>query len=378
VFDAEDPGPEYTLAWPRRLFTREASALLRAQSSWSISSGELLLEEAFVGDVPRDGLRTASWADLPAGPGNPWNDAATAQRWLVQQLLLADYKLPLQRERSPYYAARHNRLPASGSTAPRKRASQLRRDRAALVGRLLDTGYLDRAAPRSCVDSPEQPQHEVLDAATEDLLGTAGLWPLRPDKWDDDTFYSLVEAVHDLVARPRDRSWHDYSHGGWHYSNFAIKLGQFLYRWQVNRLLARLDPGLELASDGEDTGRLVHTNNNDRRKLVDRALGTSTAGRDDIGHAVALWRGRTANDQNKRSAIFSLARMLESHRTLLKRELLSKDENALFEIANRYDLRHRNASQRVDYDPVFLDWVFWWYLATVELADRLLARQAAT
>jgi hypothetical protein len=33
--------------------------------------------------------------------------------------------------------------------------------------------------------------------------------------------------------------------------------------------------------------------------------------------------------------------------------------------------------QRGDYDPVFLDWVFWWYLATVELTDRLLARQDA-
>ena len=27
-----------------------------------------------------------------------------------------------------------------------------------------------------------------------------------------------------------------------------------------------------------------------------------------------------------------------------------------------------------DYDPIFLDWIFWWYLATVELIDRLLAR----
>ena len=25
----------------------------------------------------------------------------------------------------------------------------------------------------------------------------------------------------------------------------------------------------------------------------------------------------------------------------------------------------------------FLDWVFWWYLATIELTDRILARQAA-
>jgi hypothetical protein len=30
-----------------------------------------------------------------------------------------------------------------------------------------------------------------------------------------------------------------------------------------------------------------------------------------------------------------------------------------------------------DYDPVFLDWVFWWFLGTFELTDRLLARQAA-
>jgi hypothetical protein len=24
---------------------------------------------------------------------------------------------------------------------------------------------------------------------------------------------------------------------------------------------------------------------------------------------------------------------------------------------------------------VFLDWIFWWYLATIELTDRLLYRQ---
>ena len=28
---------------------------------------------------------------------------------------------------------------------------------------------------------------------------------------------------------------------------------------------------------------------------------------------------------------------------------------------------------RADYDPAFLDWVFWWDLATVELTDRILA-----
>lgn len=32
-------------------------------------------------------------------------------------------------------------------------------------------------------------------------------------------------------------------------------------------------------------------------------------------------------------------------------------------------------AQRSAYDPVFLDWIFWWYLATIELTDRLLYRQ---
>jgi len=39
-----------------------------------------------------------------------------------------------------------------------------------------------------------------------------------------------------------------------------------------------------------------------------------------------------------------------------------------------FAIRHRRRGQQADYDPVFLDWIFWWYLATVELTARLLAR----
>ena len=59
---------------------------------------------------------------------------------------------------------------------------------------------------------------------------------------------------------------------------------------------------------------------------------------------------------------------------MLKEALFSKDEVALFVIANKFDLRHGDEKQHTDYDPAFLDWVFRWYLATVELTDRLLAR----
>ncbi len=52
-------------------------------------------------------------------------------------------------------------------------------------------------------------------------------------------------------------------------------------------------------------------------------------------------------DMSKRSAIVTLAGILEEHRALLK-DQLGKDEGALFEIANRYALRHRKADQRGD------------------------------
>ncbi len=48
---------------------------------------------------------------------------------------------------------------------------------------------------------------------------------------------------------------------------------------------------------------------------------------------------------------------------------------ALFHIANKFAIRHQNEQQLADYDPAFLDWVFWWYLGTVELTNRIIIRQ---
>ena len=54
---------------------------------------------------------------------------------------------------------------------------------------------------------------------------------------------------------------------------------------------------------------------------------------------------------------------------------LAGDKSALFDIANNFDLRHRTAKQRTDYDPVFLEWLFGWYLCTITLVSSLLERQ---
>lgn len=245
---------------------------------------------------------------------------------------------------------------------------------------LQQRGYLGMVAPAPCVDDnfagafPD----EVLDVLIEDRLGKKNLWSPRPAAWDEATFFDLVEIFHDLVSRPRRRRFHSYSGCGWHYSAFTPRPAQILYRWTVNRLLARNGIGLRLAKSGEDVGRLVHEVDNARADLVDAALATADPERRAVtAHAIALFRSRCAGVEDKRSACVALAGLLEERRALLKEELLSADEGALFLIANKFAIRHRRADQRADYDPAYLDWVFWWFLSTVELIDKLLASQAS-
>lgn len=287
---------------------------------------------------------------------------------LVHAPLLREHHTP-----RPYWSARHG----AGTRGPRRSPDQLRVDFARLISSLQADGYLDRALPKLCVDAHEgvEPDPEALLA---NRLGVPDLWPLQPQTWSEDVFYDLIEVFHDLVARPRARHYHSWKQCGWHYRDFATDIGRALYRWKVNTLLEAGGVELRLAEDGEDIGRLVHLVDDARTELVERTLASPDPGvAGPVGHAIALFRSRAATEHDKRSAIYTLHRVLEKRQALLKKELFSKDEDALFHIANKFDLRHSNDKQHPDYDPAFHDWVFWWYLATVELSDRLLVRQSA-
>ena len=61
---------------------------------------------------------------------------------------------------------------------------------------------------------------------------------------------------------------------------------------------------------------------------------------------------------------------------MLKASLLKKDEGMLFQIANEFDVRHRDGKQYSDLGDEFQEWVFWMYLASVELTNRLISRDA--
>lgn len=94
----------------------------------------------------------------------------------------------------------------------------------------------------------------------------------------------------------------------------------------------------------------------------------------EVRHAIATFRAQDVTREYKRSAVLALARILEQRKPLLQASMRSKDESALREIANNFDIRHRNSLQNDNYDDAYLDWVFRWYLATVKLSDDLISR----
>lgn len=351
-------GPDFELNWPRELFVQEATALLSIPSkSWERRC-EWLLVDAFSGSAPVDTFRARGEDPLEG-----------SQESVIRLLIRMSSHLREPTTRAPYWPERRTGDARGPITIP-----TVVRQLVQIVSDLEGRGYFEQAFEKDCPDDPSD-----VDPSTEleVRLGIADLWPLDVSRLtnDQDVLFGVVEVLHDLASRPRSRSLHSYNQCGWHHSDFARGTGRRLYRWKVNQLLDRSDLGLRLADDGEDAGRLVAVTDDARSDLArSMAARTDEATGGRVRHALALFRGRTATEHDKRSAVVALALVLEERRHILKDNLVKKDEGALFDIANNFAIRHQRDDQKPDYDPIFLDWVFWWYLATIELTDRVLSR----
>ncbi|MGV9820738.1 hypothetical protein [Nocardia xishanensis] len=83
----------------------------------------------------------------------------------------------------------------------------------------------------------------------------------------------------------------------------------------------------------------------------------------------------------KQAALAIVCRVLEQRRgNVIQNQMARKDSGALFDIANNFHIRHGDGSrvQQKDYEDYYLDWIFWLYLSTAELTNRVLDDQALT
>ncbi|MHB1535204.1 MAG: hypothetical protein ACYC1D_11485 [Acidimicrobiales bacterium] len=291
--------------------------------------------------------------------------------WWLAELASVAAKLPEVQRPRPYYSQRE----LGAQQAPESSLPSIVHRVRSLIGELDRDHYFADAVGFDCCDgngeSDSSPEQEL-----ERRVGKPHLWTADPDGWTEADLCDFIEVFHDLAARPTKGWYHSYSGCGWHPTKFSRKSGQALYRWRTNQLLDATMLSLRLADSGEDAGRMVRVAPGELGQLINDMIVQPSSAHDAVVHAIAMFRSRTGTTEQHRSAIVALAGVLEARRALLKNRLLRKDEDALFEIANNYHLRHHTADQRTDYSPDFLEWIFYWYLATVQLSDRLLAEQS--
>lgn len=375
AFQSED----YVLRWPLDLFRSRLSELINdhlrsrddGPGSWS-DQVELLLDDAFESGQPLDAFRAAhSKLNYGSWGANPSTNDPPGRRFLIDLLRGADL-LPQEVRRRPY---RSQRGQSSSTGSASISTSTLVTRFINLVDNLQERGYFERSFGKDCVDDPAGIDPAAL---IDEEIGVSDAWPLSVDRLvaDQELFLDLIEVLGEFVAAPRGRWFHSFGDCGWHHREFNLEQGRDLYFWLINRLLVRTPLALQIATSGEDRGRLIEVHGDARNDLVTKTLEAASGSvHDPVQHAVALFRRRGASVEEKRSACVALAGVLESRRALIRENLLRRDEGALFQIANEFNIRHRAESQKAEYDPVFLDWIFWWYLGTIELTERVLARQ---
>lgn len=384
------------LVWPSELFVAETSDILASGYAHEVSAVRLLFSEAFANGVGANLVREVcetmtpyrgKWQ--PDGPiDDPW-EAASVDGYRPRQVprssqLIEEVFSRVKGGQIARFAPKRYWSARQQSADPPQplEGPDLREAFVSLLQELDKAGYLDRVAGSNCCDATGDRAAEGR-AAIEARWGKPAQWPLTDagTEWllglGSDDFLDLIELFFDLVERPRTSSWHAFCED-WDFSDHDARAGQRVYTWRINALLERTSLSLRLSGTTEDAGCLVRTVNDERAVLPD-ALARATADpaeRARIEHATAQQRSRHATRQTRREAVRGLADVLENRGRRVKQRLGNQDESDLFMIINRFDIRHMNKQQQVEYGDEFLDYCYWTFLASIELIDRLEARDS--
>ncbi|VEN72739.1 conserved hypothetical protein [Candidatus Desulfarcum epimagneticum] len=198
--------------------------------------------------------------------------------------------------------------------------------------------------------------------------------PIRSniDGYSEDDLFDMIEFLYEHCSKPVERHYHDWDDCAWHCNTFEREPGRQEYRAKVNKVLAPYGPGYELSVDGEimalaDTGLeglfeapIPHVNPDNISARVEAARNK-------------FRRYRSSLDE-RRNAIRELADVLEFLRPDLKEVLMPKDESDIFNLANNFGIRHHNTRQKTEF---WYSWLFYYYLATIHAAVRLIERHKA-
>jgi len=287
-----------------------------------------------------------------------------------------------------YYSQRIGRGPLAKRTI-----NDVARALTLTIDEMWKRDYMQEWHGYHCVDAGEVEGRAAMPLADhiEAETGWRSAWPLLDPLIDpdephedleveaqqaEDMLFDLIEYFHRHVSEGIDddgNHYHSWSNCGWHYQEFDPVPAQALFRQRMNRTLMNYLGGFQI----NEGGQVEHTADEGLDQLIDAALPTKDpdiAKR--VAGAIALYRNRGRTAEDLRLAVRELFDVLEKLRPEMKEEMLSKDEGALFNIANNFTIRHLNEQQKGEYDSaIWHQWMFYVNLSTIHVITRLVNRK---
>jgi hypothetical protein len=236
-------------------------------------------------------------------------------------------------------------------------------------------GYFQEAFGYFCVDQGDVPGSAGEYPATYVYRQTRKrLWPIceHIEAYDEGDLFDLIEFLFDQVSYPTGGYEHQFNQCGWHYDKFDRPRGQKEYRELLSELLEGYGPGYQL----NDRGEIMERATKGMEKLLTAPL--PTADQDvqaRVRAAIHQFQRYGSSIDDRRHAVADLAGVLEKIRPLVKEHLLTQDEKDLFALANQWGIRHFNDKQRTAYDPVWLSFMFYVFLAAIQTSHHLAKRK---
>lgn len=240
-------------------------------------------------------------------------------------------------------------------------------------------GYFQEDFGYPCVDAEGGFVPGELGADIENevelSLFKSNLWPPHEtiDDWTEEDLFDMMEFLYDHVSKPIERHFHSFASCGWHCYKFSREEGRSEFRAKMNRVLNRYSTGFEL----DERGWVLSLSPDGMQPLVEEEFATLDTDKvvSRISGAITKFRRHRASVDNQLDAVRDLAAALEYLRPQVRELLGKKDEATLFTIANDFNIRHHNRSQKDDYDQdIWLEWVFYLYLSALRTLDRLIQR----
>jgi hypothetical protein len=203
------------------------------------------------------------------------------------------------------------------------------------------------------------------------------VWPvdLNLESWSESDLFDALEFLHDHISVGSAGRYHRYGDCGHHFAEFDPQAGRTRMRTALNPMLGRYGSGFELNPEGQ----IVDLLRPEVMDLVRAAIPpqVSEVVANHLAVAIRLFRARSSGIEDRRNAVRELADALEYLHPQLRACLASADDAMLFELANKFHIRHSNPSQVRGYDASGLRWMFEFYLSTLFYAFGLLGWSTA-